>query len=664
MMAATPSPPLRNSNSTISSIPVLISGGGPIGLYEAYLLTKLGIQVKIIEREMGVSPLSKAFGMQPRSLEILSMTGIIDPFLNRGMPLQEFNLYIGTKHSATFSVTDYNSHFDSGLVLEQAITSEILIEELEKLGVKVDHGWELLNTKVVEEFVVDEKSEPRKKNKKTYVESTIRRALSGDNTSPDEKKSLGEVSLLDEQPHKEYETQVVRSEYLIGADGGRSTVRAKLNIGFPGVTRDIRTMMWDGTFEGDFKPLGITNIYGVNRKVIVAFPLTNGDYRMAVQAGKIDPNEKLSLDDVTVEKFEELINECIAPSKFKIRTTSWLTVFKINERRAENFVYKNRVFLAGDAAHVHSPAGGQGLNTGMQDAHNLAWKLAYVLNGIAPESLLETYREREAMADRAISLSSKLLNLNIVNTYMDHIKKLISYKAAPVISYILKLFSIGPDVSMLNVRYQENSLNRRHATQPLPGDKYQVGVRAHDGPLKALEPSVSLELKTIPTRLHEVMKGIGRFHILVFTSSMLAVDKSNSGYSEIHGIKTTSAKELCYNIDSHLARWQSKWSYSLDMQDGHEDQSLFKVHTIAGSLAFLSENENFLNIFIAKKSGEGNLYLDDGKTVHQRYGVAWTKGAGGIVVVRPDSHIGFRVDGAGEQAWKDVEEYFESILSE
>ncbi|KAF9149170.1 hypothetical protein BGX20_006119, partial [Mortierella sp. AD010] len=138
------------STITTSSVPVLIAGAGPVGLFEAFLLTKLGIQVRIIERDMAMSPLSKALVMQPRSLEVLDMVGIIDKFLERGEQLSSINLYHGSKHAATlkpFTMTDNNSHYNIGLILEQARTSEILVKELEKVGVKVDYGWELLDTK-------------------------------------------------------------------------------------------------------------------------------------------------------------------------------------------------------------------------------------------------------------------------------------------------------------------------------------------------------------------------------------------------------------------------------------------------------------------------------------------------------------------------------------
>ncbi|KAI1293113.1 hypothetical protein EDD11_008509 [Mortierella claussenii] len=644
------------STTTSTSVPVLIAGGGPVGLFEAYLLAKLGIPVRVIEREMSVSPLSKALGIQPRLLEIFNLTGVIDQFLSRGQALKEFDLYYGCNYvGSTLSMGGADSHYSYSLFLEQAKTSEILIEELNKLGVKVDYGWELLDTKVVE---------PEEKGAEAYVETTIRRALSGDNTTADEQKLLGDVNPLSEQTDKEYEFQVVRSKYLIAADGGRSTVRHKLNIGFPGRTLPFKTLMWDGAYESEINFKGVTFVQGVNRKSIVAFPLTNGHVRVAVEAGEMEPGEDFAetLKDLTTEKFEELVSACIAPGKFKIKETSWLTMFKVNERRAEHFIYKNRVFLAGDAAHVHSPAGGQGMNTGLQDAHNLAWKLAFVMNKVAPPSLLDTYVEREPMADRAIALSSKLLTRNRNLGFMASLIKRIFFALAPMISRVLRSVSYAPDIAMLNIKYMDNAINQPHARQPAPAAEHQVGVRAKDGPLRPLPfQSASMDRQSTTAeqlRVHQLMISIGRFHILVFTSDML-FSKNSSVIQEIH---TTNAKELDQNIDSFVSQWRTKWSYNSKLQDGYEDKDLFKVHTICGG-SLPATLDQSLEALTQKKVGDGAVFWDETKVVHQKYGFAWNRGAGGIVVVRPDSHIGYRVNGAGEQAWKDVEDYFTSILA-
>ena len=247
---------VNTSNPTVTSVPILITGGGPVGLYEAYLLTRLGIQVRIIERELAICPLSKALGLQQRSLEVFSMTGIIDPFMERGANLTHVDLFLGAKYSSSFGVMDHNDSFHKyPLNIEQAITSEIFTKELEKLGVKVDYGWELLDTKLVE---TDTDSETGGEAKKTFVESVIRRRISNHKNSFDTTRILGDVTPLEENPDEEYETQIVRSEYLVAADGGRSVVRHKLNIGFPGRTRDFKSLMWDGTYEGEFKIRGIT----------------------------------------------------------------------------------------------------------------------------------------------------------------------------------------------------------------------------------------------------------------------------------------------------------------------------------------------------------------------------------------------------------------------
>ncbi|KAG0301690.1 hypothetical protein BGZ98_008129 [Dissophora globulifera] len=608
----------------------------------------MGIQVRIIDRAMAPSPLSKAVGIQPRSLEMLQMSGLIDQFLERGEPMTDFTFFIGPKKVASrhFFPTRSSSYYEAGLVLEQANTCAILIEELDKMGVQVDRGWELSDTKVLEE------------NGRTFVETIIRRAHSGENS---EKKLIGEVDPLTESVDNEYRTQVVRSEYLVAADGARSTVRHKLNIGFPGRTRSHKTMMWDGTFDCD---LDMTRLV-----------LTDGTRRLMVESGDMEPGEDISktLQDLTVDEFEKIVNECIAPAKLKIKETHWLTIFRINERRAEHFVHKNRIFLTGDSAHIQSPSGGQGMNSGLQDAHNLAWKLALVINKVAPEALLETFQEREAMADRAIDVATKMLDMERDLGFVAMIKLRIFYALSPVIIPLMEAFGFEDRATMLDVRYYENALNKAHPTQPTPATEFQVGARAQDGSLRPLQGDTNETQNLESTRLHEITAGIGRFHILVFASDMLHSGTSITNTTEIQGVSTTTAKALERNIEDYLSIWRSKWPYAFNILDDLQDKDLFKVHVIAGT-AVLEDSKDDKNIngndssnsvkaLANKRMGDGRIYMDDTKVLHKRYGFASSRGAGGIVVIRPDSYIGYRVNGAGEQAWKDVQDYFDSILT-
>ncbi|KAF9979911.1 hypothetical protein BGZ75_009078 [Mortierella antarctica] len=576
--------------SSSSQTPVLISGAGPVGLMAAIMLTRLGVRCRIIERDMTISSMSKALSIHARTLEIFEQTGLIDRFLAKGHPISQFNFYFNDTLSQFPGLVNSISHYDYALFIEQAKTVSILNEELETQGLKVERGWELMDTRVVDEAG------------KTWVETTIRRALDGTNTRSTESNIVGVVELDAEQVDKEYETETVRSEYLIAADGGKSVVRHKVNIPFIGRTLDNTVILFDGQVETDLDISNITVINGRNNKTMNVFPLSNGQVRIMVDASELDPKQEL-----TLEAFAKIAQAAAYPAKFLITSSSWLTFYKVNERRAESFAYKNRIFLAGDAAHVHSPAGGQGMNLGLQDAYNLTWKIALVLNGMADPHLLETYHDERA-----------------------------------------------PVATNLTIRYNENAINQRHNTQPVLKEEYRVGQRAHDGPLAR----VLLGGKTSedPVRLHQLLQGPGIFHILVFTSDMLSITTPTS---------KTNEEQLNKNLTRYLAEWQSKWTLGTKQ---HPTRSLFNAHVAAALPETLSashfEDPSRIQAdsLSTKDVGGGRVYLDTTGIVHERYGVPVKAGSGAIVVVRPDSHVGYRVQGAGTPAWEDVDQYLNSIL--
>jgi len=180
----------------------------------------------------------------------------------------------------------------------------------------------------------------------------------------------------------------------------------------------------------------VTFPLGGDRVVIVGNtgPLTHEEF----EAKKNEP--------LTLEVFQKYLEENAHPQKFTIKTVNWLSYYRVNERRAQDFEYKGRIFLAGDAAHIHSPSGGQGLNLGIQDSYNLAWKIALVVKGTAPLSLLDSYEEeRAAIADQVIKLSGDLLDEDFhflgavhraikrfIITFAPIFRPLIAIKAAPV----------------------------------------------------------------------------------------------------------------------------------------------------------------------------------------------------------------------------------------
>ncbi|KAF8946354.1 hypothetical protein BGZ47_000765 [Haplosporangium gracile] len=700
--------PVKNVN-----VPVLISGAGPTGLFAAILLTKLNIPVRLIERYLEVSPLSKALVIHSRTMEHFAQAGIVDRFLDLGSHLSDFRIYFGPKLMSVIpALNTKESHFNYGLFLEQSRTTWGLTEELKEIGVHIDRGWELMDTKVVEENNADGTTT-------SYVESKIRRALVGDNIRTTESRILGAVEEDPEEANKQYEVEVVRSEYLIATDGGKSAVRHKLNIAFPGRTLDNNLIIFDGHVDSDIPfDAGITVINGTNNKTMIAFPLPNGRFRFLLDNGFLTPEEHAAIKpaELTMEVFEKLAGATVAPAKFKCLDSSWLTYYRVNERQAETFCHKQRVFLAGDASHVHSPAGGQGMNTGLQDSYNLAWKIALVLHGMAPKSLLDSYEaERKPVADGIIKLSAKLLDIGLAQDFVRRTFKRIAASIAP---YILPYISTNNPVSMLFIRYHDNAINQRSKSQAHIDEVYQVGQRARDGNLRMIRKQdmglAAQEGETV--RLHELMVGPGIFHILVFTSDLLlpALSKNERSTSPtIKGIETTDASGLAKSIGEHLSAWRSKWSYKTRTQivesiastvSGPTTPELktvsptlsndtsctasslaaiphpirankaFMVHTIVSDCSLpssspKSNNESMVSTVASmdclaeNKAGEGKVYLDHQGCIHQKYGVADKHGPGAIVVVRPDSYIGYRVLGAGPSAWDEIDQYLESILA-
>ncbi|KAG0277220.1 hypothetical protein BGZ95_006292 [Linnemannia exigua] len=666
--------PAKNVN-----VPVLISGAGPTGLFAAILLTKLNIPVRLIERHLEVSTLSKALVIHSRTMELFAQAGIIDRFLELGSHLSDFNIYFGPKlMSAIPALNTKESHFNYGLFLEQSRTTWGLTQELNELGVQIDRGWELMDTKVVDETAADG-------TVTSYVETTIRRAIVGDNIRTTESRILGEVEEDPEEKDKQYEVEVIRSEYLIATDGGKSAVRHKLNIAFPGRTLDNNLIIFDGHVESDVPfQEAISVINGSNNRSMVSFPLPNGQLRFLLDNGFLTPEEHAALkpEELTMAKFEELAGATVAPAKFKCLDSSWLTYYRVNERQAETFCHKQRIFLAGDASHVHSPAGGQGMNTGLQDSYNLSWKIALVIHGMAPKALLDSYEaERKPVADGIIKFSAKLLDLGLAQ---DFVRRTLKRIAASIAPYILPYINTNNPVNMLFIRYHDNAINQRSKSQAHVDEDYQVGQRARDGNLRVIRKHdmglAAQEGQTV--RLHELM-----------------------------GVETTDAFGLAKSIEEHLSAWRSKWAYktrpqivkstastvpgpttpeikstlspTLSSVTSSSVSSLaaiphalradkaFMVHTIASdcSVSSAKNSDNMVSTnattdrLADNKPGEGKIYLDHQGVVHQKYGVAGKHGPGTILVVRPDSYIGYRVLGAGPSAWEEVDRYLESILA-
>ncbi|WP_394835579.1 FAD-dependent monooxygenase [Pendulispora rubella] len=320
-------------------IDVVIAGAGPVGCFLARELRLAGAQVVVLEAEEARSPHSKALTMNTRSLELLAMRGLAERFTREGVLLP-------TAHYAALdtrlALAALDTKVPHTLVLAQRRTEELLEAAARELGVEFRFGHATLALRHDEAGVA------------VHV-----RSAAGDHT--------------------------LRARYVVGCDGARSTVRTAAGIAFPGTDTTMTA------FQGDVRlaqPPTMPSIVN-ERGGMMMVRQADGSCRIVI----VDPARMHVSKDCppTEEELREAMLR-IAGTDFGLTETLWLSRFGNATRQASSY-RKGRVFLAGDAAHIHFPAGGQGMNVGLQDASNLGWKLGAVLRGAAPEALLDSYHD-------------------------------------------------------------------------------------------------------------------------------------------------------------------------------------------------------------------------------------------------------------------------------
>lgn len=394
---------------------VLIIGAGPTGLMAACQLKVQGVEPIIIDETDGITKESRAVVVHARSIEIYDHLGIANEALLQGAIVQKVQLVIANKKVQQLpfgNIGEGLSPFPFILVLEQSKNEALLYEKLQKEGGSVSWGTQLLS--IQEEEGV--------------VRAVVRR---------------GE------------DTFDIVADYVIAADGGKSPTRYALDVPFNGDTYEQIFFVADTKVESQWGKDELT-IYLSTETFLALFPM-QGENRFRVIG--ILPKEYQNESPQSFEEIVPLIQKQLAtPVNFS--DTTWFSVYRLHHRCIENF-RKGRIFFAGDAAHVHSPAGGQGMNTGLQDAYNLAWKLAMVVNGHAGEKLLDTYnQERLPFAqslirstDKAFSMATsshwyhKLFRLQILPLILPFILRMKKYR--------LKVFKT---VSQTGIKYINSDL--------------------------------------------------------------------------------------------------------------------------------------------------------------------------------------------------------------
>ncbi|KAJ6511513.1 FAD binding domain-containing protein [Mycena vitilis] len=360
-----------------SSTSVLIAGAGPSGLILALVLLKNGVSVRIIDKELQHRGGSRGSGVQARTLELYDILGVLPEILEAGEPIPAMAKYEPgeLKPSSLFKLSEHieptpDTPHPNGHNISQDVHEEVLRAHLQKLGCSVELGSELRSFEQFPDHVVAHMSK-----------------TDGNGTQAEED---------------------TRFDWLVGTDGARSVVRKQLGLSFLGETRAEHIALGDIVVE-EGVDLSLWHMWNVPPKLMVL--RSNGDTKsktfMFAYSGRPE-----HLADKTITR-EEFIEEFYATTKrpdIKFGPTTWLSNWRPNMRMVDS-LGSGRVFIAGDAAHCHSPTGGQGLNSSVQDVINLGWKLALVHKGLAAPALLDTYgEERLRVIAQMLKLTTELYN--------------------------------------------------------------------------------------------------------------------------------------------------------------------------------------------------------------------------------------------------------------
>jgi len=411
--------------------PVLIVGAGPSGLMMAAQLLRNGVQPLIIDSKQGPTDESKALAVQARSLEIYRQMGLIDRVLAGGKPAEGISFNVDGKKAASLSfnnIGEGQTAFPFIHLYQQSKNEKLLLDFLTHHVCPV------------------------------YWQTNLISLTQGDQQVEVQLENAGKTTTL-------------ACDWVIGADGAHSTVRKQLSIPFNGDTYAHEFYLADvemdnGELNDDFVQLCLGK-----RGFAGFFPMPEAN-RYRIIGNLPDTLEKK--DDLKLEDVIPYLEDISGMSAI-VKHNYWFTTYRLHHRMADKF-REQRCFLVGDAAHIHSPVGGQGMNTGLQDAYNLAWKLAGVVNGRIKGSILDSYgAERMPVAKTMLNTTDRLFNIVMSTKWYSRLFK--TYVMPPVLKFAWNSKNIREElfkrVSQINIDYRDSaiSLHISQSTQIKAGDR-------------------------------------------------------------------------------------------------------------------------------------------------------------------------------------------------
>jgi 2-polyprenyl-6-methoxyphenol hydroxylase-like FAD-dependent oxidoreductase len=429
---------------------VLIVGAGPTGLVLALWLTKLGVRIRIIDKVAAAGTTSRALAVQARTLEFYQQVGLAQPVVDRGHKVQAVNLWVKGGRAARIPIGNLGqglTPFPCPLIFPQDQHEQLLIERLREMGVEVERPAELT--------AFEERG--------GSIVATLNKAGAADSNT---------------------------YAYLAGCDGARSKVRELMNPGFPGGTYDH--LFYVADVEAAGPPMdGQLHVDLDDADFLAVFPLH--DPGRARLIGSV--REEAAQDHEHLE-FEDVRDRALQNLKIDVLRVNWFSTYRVHHRVALSF-RKGRAFLLGDAAHIHSPVGGQGMNTGIGDAVNLAWKLAASLKQPSSSALLDSYEpERIAFARRLVATTDRVFTGVIsASAFARFLRTKVIPALAPMLLRVpgIRRF-LFHTVSQIAVNYRGSTLSAGAAGRIHGGDRLpwvRIGRQGAEvfnfAPLKSLD---------------------------------------------------------------------------------------------------------------------------------------------------------------------------------
>jgi 2-polyprenyl-6-methoxyphenol hydroxylase-like FAD-dependent oxidoreductase len=551
---------------------ILVVGGGPTGLTVACELWRRGVPCRVVDASPGPAPESRALGIHARTLELLDDLGVAESFLERGRRVHGANVYAEDKRIVHLSFDELESPYPFVLILAQSETERLLEAHLNQLGGRVERNVRLTQLSQDEDRVA--------------------------------------VTL----EHADGVQEEAFAGYVLGCDGAHSQVRKELGLDFPGAGYEETFALADVTIEGCGLPQDELYAFFSPEGVLVGFPFHEQDrWRLVMFVPDASENYEPGLEEFQTE--------------FSLRTglagtlseATWLAGFRIHHRQVPRY-REGLCFVLGDAAHIHSPIGGQGMNTGMQDAYNLAWKLALVVRDEAPAAILDSYHsERHPIgaevlatthrATRAVllrhplgqavrnRLASYLTSLEVVQRRMARTASQIAfnYRGSPIVG------EVRPSVLSSNVVRDPDS------EAPSVGDWFEFGAGPRPG-----ERAPDMEWAP-GERLHKRLHGI-RHTLLLFDGAAATA----AGYANLVEVAARAEERLGERIRVLVVVPDRTSNPTLD-EAGLE------------------------------------VLVDVDGALHAIYGA----GAECLYVIRPDGYVGFRSQPAG---WEGLSAWIERVF--